>query len=120
MADLSSTVSSAFGIVANLVPGTVVACTWTKVTGSVYDPALGKSTETTETESFTAIRSNYSTFQQQNGIQAGDVPIFVDATTVSIMPPVGAIIAWDGKDWEVQSGKNSAGLLYELQMREKG
>jgi hypothetical protein len=120
MADLSSMVSGAFDIVANLVPGTVLSCTWTKVTGSIYNPALGTSIETVVTEEFIAIRSNYSAYQFQNGIQAGDVPIFVDATSISAMPPVGAVISWDGKDWEVQSCKNSAELLYELQMREKG
>lgn len=120
MADLSSIITGAFNIVANLVPGTVISCSWTRVTGSIYDPAQGKSIETTATETFTAIRSNYSASQFQNGIQAGDVPIFIDAASVPSRPPIGAVIEWDGEEWEVKSAKDAAGLLYELQMREKG
>ena len=119
MADLSSSITGAFGIVANLVPGTMLSCAWTKVTGSIYSPELGRSIETTETENFVAIRSNYSAYQIQNGIQAGDVRLIVDSLSLSTMPPVGAVITCGSVAHEVVDAKDYAGIAYELQMRRK-
>ena len=119
MADLSSTVSSAFGIVANLVPGAVVECTWSRVTGSTYDPVTGSMAKTTATETFSAIKGEYRTFERLAGIQAGDVRLIVDSESLTTIPPVGAVITWGGVAHEVVDARDYANIAYELQMRRK-
>lgn len=118
--DLSKTIVSAFGAAASFAPGATLSCTWKRVTDSVYDPLAGASLSITAVETFTALRSSYNVHHLQNGIQAGDVPLFVDAASISCQPPIGAVLSWDGKEWEILSVKDFAGVLYEFQMREIG
>ena len=109
----------AFKALRKNIPGAVVECTWARVTGSAYDPATGSMANTTTTETFSAIKGEYRTFEMLAGIQAGDVRLIVDSRSVTTIPPVGAVITWGNVAHEVVDAKDYAGLACELQMRRK-
>ena len=99
------------------LPRAIVDCTWARVTGSTYDPATGSMVNKTTTETFSAIKSEYRTFERLAGIQAGDVRLIVDSLSLTAIPPVGAVITWGSVAHEVVGAKDYAGIAYDLQMR---
>ena len=109
----------AFKALRKSLPGAVVECTWARVTGSTYAPATGSMVNTTATETFSAIKGEYRTFERLAGIQAGDVRLIVDSLSLTAIPPVGAVITWGNVAHEVVDAKDYAGIAYELQMRRK-
>ena len=109
----------AFKALRKSLPGAVVVCTWARVTGSTYDPETGSMTNTTTTETFSAIKGEYRTFERLAGIQAGDVRLIVDSLSMTTIPPVGAVITWGSVAHEVVDAKDYAGIAYDLQMRRK-
>lgn len=100
-------------------PGAVVECSWSRVTGSTYDPATGAYVNTTSMVTFSAIKGEYRTFERLAGIQAGDCKLIIDSLSVPAVPPAGAVITWGGVAHEVVDAKDYAGIAYELQMRRK-
>jgi len=101
------------------VPGAIMECSWTRVTGSTYDPATGAYVNSTSTVRFSAIKGEYRTFERVAGIQAGDCKLIIDSLSVPAVPPIGAVITWGGVAHEVVDAKDYAGIAYELQMRRK-
>ena len=109
----------AFKALRKSLPGAVVECKWARVTGSAYDPVAGSMVNTTTTETFSAIKGEYRTFERLAGIQAGDVRLIMDSESLTAMPPVGAVITWGGVAHEVVDAKDYGKVAYDLQMRRK-
>lgn len=109
----------AFKALRKNIPGSVVECTWARLTGRTYSPATGSMVNTTTTETFSGIKGEYRAFERLAGVQAGDVRIIVDSLSVTSIPPVGAVITWGGVAHEVVDAKDYAGIAYELQVRRK-
>lgn len=116
---MALSLNPAFKAIRKNAPGAVVECSWARVTGSAYDPVTGSMVNTTSTVSFSAIKSEYRTFERLAGIQAGDVKLVIDSVSVPAVPPVGAVITWGGVAHEVVDAKDFAGIACELQMRRK-
>jgi hypothetical protein len=127
MANLANIVSKAIKIVAKVVPGAVVTCSWSPITETEYDPEEGVYIEKTPvTCLFTAIKSEYSHSQFQSnryggplGIEAGDFPLLVNQDALPSRPPIGSVISFNDKDHEVVNITETADLLYSMQMRDK-
>ena len=116
---MAISLDKAFQAVGKNLPGAMVDCTWSKVTGSVYDPGTGTTIETTLNIVFSAIKGEYKISERLAGIQAGDVRLLINPSTVSAVPPVGAIVLLGGVAHEVVDSRDYAGVAYELQMRQK-
>lgn len=116
---MAFSLSPAFKAIRKAVPGAIMECSLARVTGSTYDPATGAYVNTTSTVTFSAIKGEYRTFERLAGIQAGDCKLIIDSLSVPDVPPVGAVITWDGVAHEVVDAKDYAGIAYELQMRRK-
>ena len=116
---MAISLNPAFKAIRKAVPGAIMQCTWSRVTGSTYDPATGAYVNTTSTVTFSAIKGEYRTFERLAGIQAGDCKLIIDSLSVPAVPPVGAVITWGGVAHEVVDARDYAGIAYELQMRRK-
>ena len=116
---MALSLNPAFKAIRKNAPGAVVECSWTRVTGSTYDPVTGAMVNTSSTVTFSGIKGEYRTFERMVGIQVGDVKLIVDALSVPAVPPVGAVISWGGVAHEVVDAKDYAGIACELQMRRK-
>ena len=116
---MAISLNPAFKAIRKAVPGAIMQCTWSRVTGSTYDPATGAYVNTTSTVTFSAIKGEYRTFERLAGIQAGDCKLIIDSLSVPAVPPVGAVITWGGVAHEVVDAKDYAGIACELQMRRK-
>lgn len=87
---------------------------------SVYDPVTGEYTsDAGTTEHFTGIVGTYTTMQRLAGIEAGSVPLYVEAAKVKSKPNVGDIVSVDGIDHDVLNVEDVQGALYILQVRRK-
>jgi hypothetical protein len=116
---MALSLSPAFRAIRKNAPGAIMECSWTRVTGSTYDPATGAYVNSTSTVRFSAIKGEYRTFERLAGIQAGDCKLIIDSLSVPAVPPIGAVITWGGVAHEVVDAKDFAGIAYELQMRRK-
>ena len=116
---MAISLSPAFKAIRKAVPGAIMQCTWSRVTGSTYNPATGAYVNTVSTVTFSAIKGEYRTFERLAGIQAGDCKLIIDSLSVPAVPPIGAVITWGNVAHEVVDAKDYAGIAYELQMRRK-
>jgi hypothetical protein len=114
-----SILAAPFKSIKKALPGAVVDCTWTRITGSTYNPATGAYVHTTTAQTFSAIKGEYRNIERVGGIQAGDCKLVIDSMSLPSMPPVGAVITWGNVAHEVVDAKDFAGIAYELQMRRK-
>ena len=93
-------------------------CIWSRVTGTVYDPVAGANVETVVSQAFRAIKGVYKIHERVNGIEAGDVPLYVDANLIT-RPHKGETIAVDSVAHEIQNVEDVNGVLYVIQLRRK-
>lgn len=117
---MAISLSPAFKAIRKNAPGAIVECTWSMVTGSTYDPVMGNVVNTTATETFSAIKGEYRTFERLTGIRlvmCGS--LCLDSLSLTAIPPVGAVITWGSVAHEVVDSKDYAGIAYDLQMRRK-
>ena len=101
------------------IPGTIVDCTWARVTGRTYDPVAGAYVDTITNVSFTGIRGGYRAVDRVCGILAGDFRLTVDSESVPSMPTKGQTITVGDEVCEVVLSEDFGRLAYELQMRRK-
>ena len=93
-------------------------CAWSRVTGTTYDPVAGANVETVVSTAFRAIKGVYKIHERVNGIEAGDVPLYVDANLIT-RPHKGEVIAVDAVTHEVVNVEDVSGVLYVIQLRRK-
>ncbi len=93
-------------------------CVWSRVTGTTYDPVAGANVETVASTAFRAIKGVYKIHERVNGIEAGDVPLYVDANLIT-RPHRGETIAVDAVAHEIQNVDDVSGVLYVIQLRRK-
>ena len=93
-------------------------CVWSRVTGTTYDPVAGANVETVVSTAFRAIKGVYKIHERVNGIEAGDVPLYVDANLIT-RPHKGQTIAVDAVAHEIQNVEDVNGILYVIQLRRK-
>lgn len=93
-------------------------CIWSRVTGTAYDPVAGANVETVVSQAFRAIKGVYKIHERINGIEAGDVPLYVDANLIT-RPHNGEAIAVDAVAHEVVNVEDVSGVLYVIQLRRK-
>ena len=101
------------------IPGTIVDCTWARVTGRTYDPVAGAYVDTVTSIPFTGIRGNYRTFERVNGILAEDFKLTMDFDAIPAKPVKDDVITVAGVACAVVASEDFAGIAYELQMRRK-
>lgn len=94
------------------------SCVWSRVTGTSYDPVAGANVETVVSTAFRAIMGVYKIHDRINGIEAGDVPLYVDANLIT-RPHRGETIAVDAVAHEVVHVDDVSGVLYVIQLRRK-
>ena len=93
-------------------------CIWSRVTGTTYDPVAGANVETVVSTTFRAIKGTYKIHERVNGIEAGDVPLYVDANLIT-RPHKGETIAVDAVAHEVVNVEDVSGVLFVIQLRRK-
>ena len=93
-------------------------CVWSRVTGTTYDPVAGANVETGVSTTFRAIKGVYKIHERVNGIEAGDVPLYVDANLIT-RPHKGETIAVDAVAHEVVNVDDVNSVLYVIQLRRK-
>ena len=93
-------------------------CVWSRVTGTTYDPAAGAPVETVVSQAFRAIKGVYKIHERVNGIEAGDVPLYVDANLIT-RPHKGETIAVDAVAHEVVGVEDVSGVLFVIQLRRR-
>lgn len=93
-------------------------CVWSRVTGTTYDPVAGANVETVVSTAFRAIKGVYKIHERVNGIEAGDVPLYVDANMIT-RPHRGETIAVDAVAHEVVNVEDVNSVLYVIQLRRK-
>ena len=93
-------------------------CIWSRVTGTTYDPVAGANVETVVSTAFRAIKGVYRIHELVNGIEAGDVPLYVDANLIT-RPHKGETIAVDAVAHDVVNVDDVSGVLYVIQLRRK-
>lgn len=101
------------------IPGAIVDCTWSRVTGRTYDPVDGAYVDTVTSVPFTGIRGNYRTFEKVGGILAEDFRLTMDFSAVPAKPVKDDEITVAGVVCGVVASEDFAGIAYELQMRRK-
>lgn len=93
-------------------------CVWSRIAGTTYDPVAGANVETVVSTAFRAIKGVYKIHERINGIEAGDVPLYVDANLIA-RPHKGETIAVDAVAHEVVNVEDVSGVLYVIQLRRK-
>lgn len=101
------------------IPGTIVDCTWARVTGRTYDPVAGAYVDTITNVPFTGIRGSYRTFEKVGGILAEDFRLTMDFDAVPAQPVKDDEITIAGVVCAVVASEDFAEMAYELQMRRK-
>lgn len=108
----------AVGAAMTATDGLASNCVWSRVTGTSYDPVAGANVETVVSQAFRAIKGVYKIHERVNGIEAGDVPLYVDANLIT-RPHKGEVIAVDSVAHEIQNVEDVSGVLYVIQLRRK-
>ena len=93
-------------------------CVWSRVTGTTYDPVAGANVETVVSAAFRAIKGVYKIHERVGGIEAGDVPLYVDANVIT-RPHKGETIAVDAVAHEIMNVEDVNSVLYVIQLRRK-
>ena len=111
-------VKKGVGVLMNAASSFQSNCVWSRVTGTTYDPAAGAPVETVVSQAFRAIKGVYKIHERVNGIEAGDVPLYVDANLIT-RPHKGETIAVDAVVHEVVNVEDVSGVLFVIQLRRR-
>ena len=111
-------VKKGVGVIMNAASSFQSNCIWSRVTGTTYDPVAGANVETVVSTAFRAIKGVYKIHERVNGIEAGDVPLYVDANLIT-RPHRGETIAVDAVAHEIMNVEDVNSVLYVIQLRRK-